>query len=34
MIIKTDVTDKQLVLKIKNINGEDVDRITIPVKLK
>ena len=34
MIIKTDVSDKQVVLKIKNIKGEDVDRITIPVKHK
>lgn len=34
MIIRADVTDKQQVLTVKNINGEDVDRIVIPAKLK
>lgn len=32
MIIRTDVTDKQLVLSINNIEGENVDKILVPAK--
>jgi len=34
MIIKTDVSSEKLVLTIKNIDGENVDRILIPTKIK